>query len=679
MRRTTNAKGVPATRSRDIVRVALPAALMAAQVTGGGASASSSVPSLRVVAHVRGRTIGTAAAVTYTAVAAYGQRDVWVGTQAGFASGVLWSTDGGARWHDAATPHVVATDLTFVNARDGWLLGQPLGYHCPDGGCPDVLLATTDGGRHWTQTLSEAAASRGTALTGVLFTSRLRGYAVGGSVACGGMTPGMCDAGLFATTDGGRVWRRLAAGGLAPDSLSAAGGHVFASGLLCDPDGACRAAVDVIASGRAKLLSLVGPALRENPFVRVSFTDGADGWLLTPPAGGISDSNGFGSIYVTADGGRTWRREQDATFASGEPGAADGFPAGLAFATSRVGFIPVEAGAAQGVGGVEVTTDGGHIFRRVGAGSLWSISGLAPAGQASAWAVGTSKFGGPTFLVRVYDDGRWQSVLPAPAPTTAIAFGTGQEGVGVGTAASPDAVLTSDDGGRTWRRSGMLAGLLLATGAGMQGPRDAWVSGTTDVAEIGPRSWGLWRTTDGGTSWKRVYNGRDSLMGVRFFGSRVGYAATPGTMAGTAGARLLSTEDGGTTWQAVASLPAGQGLLAVSFVTPDVVYAETLSATGAVLWRSADRGQTWRSVGSLPAPPGTGLLYFTTPERGCVFTGGAAYVTDNGGRSWTVVQLPTAIVSSAVAALAPDGSLWLRAGEALYRTDNGGLMWRVLG
>ncbi|MFQ3581905.1 glycosyl hydrolase [Chloracidobacterium validum] len=172
-----------------------------------------------------------------------------------------------------------------------------------------------------------------------------------------------------------------------------------------------------------------------------------------------------------------------------------------------------------------------------------------------------------------------------------------------------DGLYRSDDDGRTWRNVGLkesehIARILID-------PRD---SETVYVAAQGPlwRSGGdrgLYKTTDGGQSWQRILDispdtgvtevvmdprNPEVMLAAAYQRRRHVWTLIDG---GPESA-IYKTTDGGKTWRKVTNgLPAvhlGRIGLAISPANPDVVYASVEAADGkGGVFRSLDGGETW--------------------------------------------------------------------------------------
>jgi photosystem II stability/assembly factor-like uncharacterized protein len=117
---------------------------------------------------------------------------------------ILWSADGGDHWRASEPPGGRSSDVSFADAQNVWVTAQHRGeLRSPY----DLLVRTTDGGRHW-QTIKLPFDSSGYRLDAL---SSAVAFAF--EVADRSRT-------ILATVDGGRTWQtihaRLAAGRASP-------------------------------------------------------------------------------------------------------------------------------------------------------------------------------------------------------------------------------------------------------------------------------------------------------------------------------------------------------------------------------------------------------------------------------------------------------------------------------
>ncbi|MFO7844001.1 MAG: hypothetical protein R6V16_09345, partial [Bacteroidales bacterium] len=205
-----------------------------------------------------------------------------------------------------------------------------------------------------------------------------------------------------------------------------------------------------------------------------------------------------------------------------------------------------------------------------------------------------------------------------------IWVGTG-ENVGGRHVGYGDGVYRSDDGGKSWKNTGLKASNHISkiiihpensniVWVAAQGP--LWTKG-------GDR--GLYKTTDGGKTWKKTL-GDNEWIGVTDIvidprNAECLYAATwqrhrnvAAYMGGGPGTAIYKSNDGGENWQKLEKgLPKsdmGKIGLAISPQKPDVIYAaiEEEQRTGG-LYRSENRGASWTKM-SDAVSGGTGPHYY---------------------------------------------------------------------
>jgi photosystem II stability/assembly factor-like uncharacterized protein len=221
--------------------------------------------------------------------------------------------------------------------------------------------------------------------------------------------------------------------------------------------------------------------------------------------------------------------------------------------------------------------------------------------------------GGTTFSPVFEGEGSYSigAIAIDPKNPSTIWVGTGernsQRSVGYG-----DGVYRSDNGGRSWRNVGLKTSEHIGRIA--IDPRD---SNIVFVAAQGPL-WspggerGLYRTTDGGKTWKAVIPGTENTGATDVVidpsNPEQMYAATwqrrrhfYTLINGGPESAIYKSVDGGGTWTRVrGGIPAGDlgriGL-SISPANTDVVYATVEAAgTGSGIFRSNDRGATWERM-----------------------------------------------------------------------------------
>jgi photosystem II stability/assembly factor-like uncharacterized protein len=307
------------------------------------------------------------------------------------------------------------------------------------------------------------------------------------------------------------------------------------------------------------------------------------------------------------------------------PAAAPAAPASAPAAPAS--SAPAAAPAAP-VRPAEVTVDsytfGGLEARAIGpaatAGRIAAIDGVpgTPETPETVYVGGAdggvwrSRDGGTTWKP-VFDE-QTQSIgaiAVDPQQPKTVWVGTGESwtrnSVSIG-----DGVYRSSDGGDSWEHLGLDKSERIARI--VVDPRASavvWVCATGHLWSANEER-GVYKTTDGGKSWKRVLS-VDAATGCSDLAvdpqdSRILYAGmwqfrrTPWSFrSGGAGSGLYKSTDGGETWRRLdQGLPAGEkGRIAVA-VAPSraaVVYA-LVESKHTALYRSDDTGETWHEVNS---------------------------------------------------------------------------------
>jgi len=211
-----------------------------------------------------------------------------------------------------------------------------------------------------------------------------------------------------------------------------------------------------------------------------------------------------------------------------------------------------------------------------------------------------------------------------PSNPEIVWLGTG-ENVGGRHVAYGDGVYRSADGGKTWKNMGLKKSEHISEIIVHPDNSDVvWVAAQGPLWTKGGER-GLYKTTDGGTTWKRVL-GNSEWTGVTDImidprNPRVLYAATwdrhrtvAALMGGGPGTGLYRSEDGGDHWtQLTHGLPKsnmGKIGMAISPQNPDIIYAAIeLDRKSGAVYRSSNRGASWDKM-SDTVSGGTGPHYY---------------------------------------------------------------------
>jgi photosystem II stability/assembly factor-like uncharacterized protein len=245
------------------------------------------------------------------------------------------------------------------------------------------------------------------------------------------------------------------------------------------------------------------------------------------------------------------------------------------------------------------------------------------------------------------------AVAVDPTNPAAVWVGTGennsQRSVGYG-----DGVYRTLDGGKSWQNMGLKASEHI--GKILVDPRDGrvvWVAAQGPLWKSGGDR-GLYKTTDGGATWKQVlkisddtgvsdiaFDPRDPdlVYATAYQRRRHVWTLVDG---GPEGGLYKSTDAGATWRKLISGLPEkvdiGRIAIAVSPVRPDVVYA-LVEAEGdqSGVYRSADRGESWekRSDFHTSSPQYYQELFADPHQLDRIYATDTYFqVSDDGGKTW---------------------------------------------
>jgi photosystem II stability/assembly factor-like uncharacterized protein len=496
--------------------------------------------------------------------------------------------------------------VTFATAADVWAVGA--------GG---AILHSTDAGATWASTPSGTDAD----LWSVSFADAGHGWACGYSADGSGV--------VVATTDGGTWTDRTPAGSTAMFlNVSFAGDD---DGWVGTDGGAVLATTD---GGLTWTTVKVGTYKGDTV---ADLLDAGHGWV-----GGTK-----GRIWRTTNGGASWTAE------------TTGFASGVQ--VEKLVFVDRLHGWALGETGdwdstvLRVTSDGGRHWRAVPHASL-AAGDVAVTGQAKALLLSSDTsepLGGfqyaasgvlnqTTLFLRTADTGRLWHRAEVAAPFTLWAVAARGDAV----CCVGDGILTSSDGGATWR--GASSGQdYEVTSADAVSPTDIW------AVESGGA---LLHSTDGArwaepaAAMSPVRRWLNALAAVSFPDASDGWVV--GQDANLDGV-ILHTTDGGDTWTPQASQLGGplQGVQFVDATHGWAVTAEPGAGSGSndAVERTTDGGDTWvpQFVANMAVPSS---VDFTSDDAGCVAGGyipngngaevPAIFRTTDGGQSWTRTTVP---------------------------------------
>ena len=250
------------------------------------------------------------------------------------------------------------------------------------------------------------------------------------------------------------------------------------------------------------------------------------------------------------------------------------------------------------------------------------------------------------------------SLAVAPSDPNTVYVGTGEACLR-GNISHGDGVYRTLDGGKTWKNLGLRDSR--AIGKVIVNPKNPDIAFVAALGHpFGPNSErGIFRTLDGGKTWEKVLYKDENTGGIDVTfdprNSNILFAAlwevrrTPWSLSsGGPGSGLYRSNDGGATWKRLdeKGLPKGPyGRIGVSVAAnSDRIYA-LIQANDGGLYRSDDGGDTWQLVNgshSLIQRPWYYMHVIADPQDSetVYIMNVDAYRSTDGGRSFNKVKIP---------------------------------------
>ena len=234
---------------------------------------------------------------------------------------------------------------------------------------------------------------------------------------------------------------------------------------------------------------------------------------------------------------------------------------------------------------------------------------------------------------------------------------------------------------------------------------------------MGEASGGVWKTTDGGASWRPISDGYFAVgsigsIDVSISDPNIVYVGTGSDDIRSnvsTGRGVYKSTDAGKTWTFVGLRDVGQvGAVRIDPTNPDIVYVAAIGNAFAPnpergVYRTKNGGQTWEKVlfisdstgaADIELKPGSPNVLYASMWRGqrtpwTIISGareGGLYKSVDGGDHWTKLGngLPDELFGKsniAVTAANPDRVYALieaKPGSGLYRSDDAGEHWTLI-
>lgn len=335
------------------------------------------------------------------------------------ARAIRFTADGGRTWHEEALPMQGVSDVVFASRDSGWAIAAK------------GIYATTDGGQRWHLKFSAPASlvASGVSTGQLAMRGSEAGWALLRAQSCSGSG---CETMIVRTTDGGGHWQETALlptaeatsttpQGTAPQLLSAPQGGLLWNG----PSGLWQSAGGVT-------WRQIHPAQQPGA-TYTAIAVGAQGsaWLI--------GKGFFGSYVLTSASGGPWQQVRPAPF----PVAA-------------VDFVSAQRGY-----GIGTETDPDAILGTVDGGQHWQVLRDSPRGLPVSISFTSPLHGAVTIegnrerLLETSDGGKtWTFAGTLPAPAESLSLAAGGRGVAVtetgGGWPFTYGIFVTADGGRTW-------------------------------------------------------------------------------------------------------------------------------------------------------------------------------------------------------------------------------------
>lgn len=314
-----------------------------------------------------------------------------------------------------------------------------------------------------------------------------------------------------------------------------------------------------------------------------------------------------GGLWRTDDAGNSWRNISDGFFKTGSVGA-------IAVAPSDENVIYVGMGehAIRG----QSSTYGDGMYKSTDQGRTWTHIGLATSRQISAVRVHPSN---PDVVYVAVQGDRWK--------------GTSDRGI-----------YRTTDGGKTWTQ--LLKGENAFSGASdlsmdATNPRILYAAmwdhqRTPWMVRSGGAGSGIWKSVDGGDTWKRSQEGLPKLVG------KIGVSVSPANpdrvyaIVEAENGGLFRSDDAGKTWRQ----QSGDRLIQTRSwyymnITADPKNADVVWVMNAPVMKSIDGGRTFASVSATHGDNHQLWINPTNPNYLINANDGGASISLDGGKSWS--------------------------------------------
>ena len=283
----------------------------------------------------------------------------------------------------------------------------------------------------------------------------------------------------------------------------------------------------------------------------ITFVDRNTGWYV----------NGYGRIYHTTDGGKSWTKQLE------QKGS---FFRTVVFLDEKVGFV-----GTVGTDYFPNVTDTIPLYGTQDGGKTWK-----PVAYKGPYVKGLCAF----------DVVKEQYINHGKIDYKTHIYGVGRVG-------SPANIMISHDGGTTWLSHSMQADCKMLFDIKMLDKNTGFACAATSE-DITQSHALILKTTDGGTTWKKVYTSNrpyETTWKVAFPSEKVGYVTIQSYNPdpNVKQQRIAKTVDGGETWTEMNLVEdAGAREFGIGFIDENHGFVGTMSSG----FETLDGGQTWQKI-----------------------------------------------------------------------------------
>lgn len=230
-------------------------------------------------------------------------------------------------------------------------------------------------------------------------------------------------------------------------------------------------------------------------------------------------------------------------------------------------------------------------------------------------------------------------------------------------------ICSTTDGGQTWD-SLTLPYIGIVVNIAFPGSSVGYICGEPPFANTS-----LFKTTDGGATWSDISAAASTAMGgcpikdVDFITTTEGYACTMATSSTQAG--IYKTTDGGTSWTQVHTVGNNEGFTSVQFISSTTGFA---SGTIGKVYKTTNSGATWTLIPVMTIQNDIQDVHFVNSQTGYAastdgFNGGI-YKTTNGGTSWSLDNSGSFVIMIAYYSFSFSGGKAYACGNGGYSKNN---------